>query len=75
MSSLKNAHEKLHVMLVNSLLKKIKSGEASAADLGVARQLLRDNGIDIASASRSKPLQELATKLPFSEEEPEAAEA
>ncbi len=72
MSDLKTLHEKLHAALVKDLLKRIKDGTATAADLGVARQLLKDNGIDVNSARANKPLQELADTLPFQpgEDEP-----
>ena len=44
----------------------------AAADLGVARQFLKDNGID-AMASQSEPLANLAKTLPFIAPEEEAA--
>ena len=34
----------LHLCLAKELLGKIKSGEAKAGDLNVARQFLKDNG-------------------------------
>jgi hypothetical protein len=36
----------LHADLAKALSEKIKSGEATAADMAVARQFLKDNGID-----------------------------
>jgi len=38
--------ETLHTVLIENLLDKVKSGEAKAGDLNVARQLLKDNGIE-----------------------------
>ena len=38
--------ETLHECLAKELLGKIKSGEAKAGDLNVARQFLKDNGIE-----------------------------
>lgn len=56
--------KKLHTGMCETLLARIESGEATAADLGVARQFLKDNGID-ASANKSEPLANLARSLPF----------
>lgn len=71
--SLKKTYEALHEATVKELLKRVRKGTATAADLGVARQLLRDNGIDIASAQKSKPLQSLADELPFNPDDEEEA--
>lgn len=57
--------EELHLELTTQLLKKVKSGEATAADLGVARQFLKDNGIEVANPANHKPLQALTEVLPF----------
>lgn len=56
--------EQLHTVLVATLLDKIKSGTATAADFGVARQLLKDNGID-AAAKAGAPVLKLAEVMPF----------
>lgn len=63
--------EDLHSALVTTLLDKIRAGEATAADLGVARQLLKDNGID-AAARHDQPILKLHESLPFdpAEDEP-----
>lgn len=37
--------EELQCLTIEELIKKIKAGDASAGDLGVARQLLKDNDI------------------------------
>ena len=39
--------EKLSTTLAQELLDRINSGEAGAADLNVARQLLKDNNITV----------------------------
>jgi hypothetical protein len=52
----------LHEALVSELLTRVQSGEATPADLNVARQLLRDNGI--MSAPNNKPVIKLADRLP-----------
>jgi|TARA_R100000655_G_scaffold88597_1_gene128916 hypothetical protein len=58
----------LHAVLTELLLEKIQSGEASSGDLSVARQFLRDNGID-ANVNQSEPLLNLAKVLPFEAKE------
>ena len=54
----------LHSSLIAILIEKIQSGTASAGDLGVARQFLKDNGIDIAGKD-SEPMMRLNRVLPF----------
>lgn len=60
----KDALEELHNALANALAERIKSGDATAADLGVARQFLKDNGIDCIPR-KDNPLGKLADALPF----------
>ena len=60
--------DELHDELAKTLLGKIRSGEAKASDLNVARQFLRDNGIAGVPADNS-PLKHLMDELPFTEEE------
>jgi|TARA_R110000868_G_scaffold223216_2_gene475071 hypothetical protein len=62
----------LHNALGSALLERIQSGEASPADMNVARQFLKDNGID-GSVKNSVPLLNLAKIMPFDPEEEEAA--
>ena len=62
--------EELHTTLVSTLLDKIRSGEGTAADFGVARQLLKDNGID-AAARNDQPILKLHESLPFDPAEDE----
>ena len=59
--------KQIHNALCSDLLNKIQSGEASSADLSVARQFLKDNGIDCA-AGEGTPLHNLALSLPFDED-------
>ena len=59
----------MHKSLAQELLARIKSGEATAAELAAAIKFLKDNGID-AEAQRSEPLMNLAAVLPF---DPEAS--
>ena len=58
--------EELHRVLATDLLDKIKTGQATAAELSVARAFLKDNGID-STLDASEPLNNLAKSLPFAE--------
>jgi hypothetical protein len=62
------ALDALHGAIAKALAERIKDGSATAADLAVARQFLKDNGID-AVPKQSKPLKDLAASLPFPGEE------
>ena len=64
--------ESIHSALAQELLRKIESGDATPADLSVARQFLKDNGID-GSIKNSEPLLNLAKVMPFDPDEEEAA--
>ena len=55
--------ETLHECLAKELLGKLKSGEAKAGDLHVARQFLKDNGIECLPVEKN-PMQELMNNLP-----------
>lgn len=54
----------LYDATVKELLKKIAAGEATAADLSVARAMLRDQGIAPAKGTH-KPTESLRQQLPF----------
>jgi len=56
--------KELHAVLAEKLLEKVKDPDAKSSDLNVARQFLRDNGID-AVPTEGSPLQKLAEELPF----------
>tara|TARA_B100000519_G_C14192190_1_gene413677 strand:+ start:441 stop:659 length:219 start_codon:yes stop_codon:yes gene_type:complete len=58
----------LHVLLADDLTKKIKSGEAKAGDLNVARQFLKDNDIT-ALPTNNNSLQNLLDAMPFEEKD------
>ena len=58
--------QQLHSLLAEQLLNKIKDPDVKASDLNVARQFLKDNGID-AVPTNSNPLEELVKELPFAE--------
>lgn len=58
----------LQLATVEELLAKVLSGEATAADLNVARALLKDNNITSVPAPGS-PLEALTHSLPFTGDE------
>tara|TARA_R110002153_G_scaffold196723_6_gene350120 strand:- start:336 stop:566 length:231 start_codon:yes stop_codon:yes gene_type:complete len=59
----------LHQELANQLLTEVQSGETSASILNVARQFLKDNGVD-GVPTQGNPLDNLIHALPdFSEDE------
>ena len=63
----KNLKE-LHGVLAEQLLKRVKDPEAKASDLNVARQFLKDNGIEAIPVDNS-PIKALVDELPFDTEE------
>ncbi len=56
--------DELHALVARTLAKKIASGEATAADINVARAFLKDNNVE-ALAVPGSPLGALAGTLPF----------
>ena len=56
--------KELHAVLAEKLLAKVKDPDAKSSDLNVARQFLRDNGIDAVPTDGS-PLKKLVDELPF----------
>ena len=64
---MKPTHDDLHDLLgltVEVLRLKLKDGTATAADLNVARQLLKDNGVGLTPV-KTDQLGELRDALPF----------
>lgn len=61
----KEALDALHGALAKSLADKIAKGEATAADLAVARQFLKDNGVDAIPRDNDNALDKLRSSLPF----------
>ena len=59
----KKALESLHTALVQELLDRIRTGDAKPSDLNVARQFLKDNGIECLPVEKN-PMQELMENLP-----------
>lgn len=60
---MKDQLDRLHNVLTQELLNRITSGDASAGDLNVARQFLRDNHIEALPVADS-PLKNLLDTLP-----------
>ena len=64
----------LHRTLAENLLSRVKDPEAKSADLNVARQFLKDNGIDALPVENS-PLSDLVKSLPdFADEDTDLSE-
>lgn len=61
-----DALDDLHGALAVALKQKIADGTATAADLNVARQFLKDNGID-SIPTKDNPLGGLLQSLPFAD--------
>lgn len=53
----------LHEMTATFLLKRVKSGEASPAEINAAIKFLKDNGVE-AVLGKGSPLDNLAASLP-----------
>ena len=53
----------LHDVLTDVLLDKVKSADAKAGDLNVARQFLKDNGMECIATQGSK-MEDLMINLP-----------
>jgi hypothetical protein len=58
----------LHEKLATDLLERIKDGKATASDLSVARQFLKDNNVSGVPAENT-PIRNLAEELPDFEED------
>ena len=57
----------MHLALTEDLLNRIKSGEAKASELNVARQFLKDNDITSIPTDDSA-IKQLVEELPFDED-------
>ena len=55
--------EDLHSTLTDVLIERVKSGEAKAGDLNVARQFLKDNGIECIP-TENNGMEDLMSNLP-----------
>ncbi len=62
--------ERLHNLqdiLIDEMIRRIQTGEATAADLSAARQMLKDNGVQVQVTEES-PFKTLVDALPFEDE-------
>ena len=59
--------EGLHGALAKAMQERLKSGEATAADLNVIRQFLKDNGVGLGLAPNAEELDKLREQLPFND--------
>lgn len=64
--------ELLHGTVAQELLDRIKSGEASSADISNAIKFLKDNGIE-ARADKNPGMQSLAAQFPTFKDDDEYA--
>jgi len=69
MANLEALFASLHNKLGEELLKRIEAGEATSSELNVARQFLKDNGIDDIPRENS-PLQTLSELSIFDDDDP-----
>ncbi len=67
MTDLNALLSQLHTSLAKELLARVQSGEATASDLAVVRQFLKDNGVDSVPKT-GNPVHNLAQALPFTSE-------
>lgn len=64
---MKDLLEELHVSVTNELLIRVKSGDATPAELSVAVKFLKDNGASNDIVTAESPMASLLTALPFEE--------
>tara|TARA_R100000808_G_scaffold9706_1_gene26403 strand:- start:10108 stop:10314 length:207 start_codon:yes stop_codon:yes gene_type:complete len=55
---------KLWDLTVDQLIYRLESGEATSQDINVARQMLRDHGVNVEDISET-PIADLSRVLPF----------
>jgi hypothetical protein len=63
----------LHKSLATALAQRLASGEATAAELNVVRQFLKDNNIDAMPQSNEEALDYLQAELPYDFDEEDLA--
>ena len=62
-----NKLEELHEVVTEELLARVRSGEATSAELSVAVKFLKDNGASNDIITAESPMANLLTALPFEE--------
>ena len=64
---MKDVLNELHESVTKELLARVKSGEATSAELSVAVKFLKDNGASSDVIMADSPMANLLTGLPFEE--------
>lgn len=62
-----NKLEELHEVVTLELLARVRSGDATSAELSVAVKFLKDNGASNDIITAESPMANLLTSLPFEE--------
>lgn len=57
--------DKLHEVVTQELLMRVRSGDATASELSVAVKFLKDNGASLDVITAESPLANLLNDLPF----------
>jgi hypothetical protein len=58
----------LHEAFIDNLIRRIKSGEATSADMALAWKVCVDNGVELADLAKLKREDPLVDELPFTDE-------
>ena len=61
----RDALDEIHHLLAKHIAAKLLDGTATAADMAVARQFLKDNGVDNLPTKGDHPMNDIARHLPF----------
>jgi len=64
---MKDKLEQLHDVVTEELLARVRSGEATSAELSVAVKFLKDNGASNDVITAESPMASLLKELPFEE--------
>ena len=64
---MKDVLNELHESVTKELLERVKSGQATSAELSVAVKFLKDNGASSDVIMADSPMANLLTGLPFEE--------
>lgn len=59
--------QELHEVVTEELLARVRSGEATSAELSVAVKFLKDNGASTDVITAESPMASLLSELPFEE--------
>lgn len=62
-----NKLDELHDVVTDELLARVRSGEATSAELSVAVKFLKDNGASTDVITAESPMANLLKELPFEE--------